>query len=519
MREARAVLQSQPTPTSETRLAAAVGLLEQAEADFEDENWAEALETLSEIRDLDPDYEPERVSELFFEVNYELGLQAIDPDTMLEALTYFEQALEENPDDTQAQIEQAKAALYVDGQAALDAGETEAALDAFNQLHREADDYLDVDSLLARTYERFGDELEADEEWCLAELQYLEASDLRPRDDLLQTKAEKSGDLCQESPRVQPTRATTSRPSSGTDPNTGSQAEAADEDEETATAGQNEAAASASAATSATGSIYYSLYNLSESEWQILSVPANGNGSSKVIVGEGTMPAVSPNGQLLAYRSEAREAEGFHIYDMTSGEDRRVTILRQDILPRWGGNNSWFIFVAQEPATNRWRIQQGFADGRGDPQILRDGRTPDLSPNNDLIAYQGTDAEGNNPGIYVVPFGGGNASRLTTHESDRAPDFSPNGNQIAYMSTQSGSWDIYIVDLDDSAPRRLTTDSSNEGLPTWSPDGSKIAYVSDRGGTWGIYTIDVSGGEPTRVTGWDGSQRENWLLSQIEWSR
>lgn len=526
LREARAVIDSQPTPTSETRLAAAAELLEQAEAEVDDENWVDALESLSEIRDLDPDFEPELISDLLFQANYELGRAAIDPDTMLEALTYFEQALAEAPDDAEAQVEQVKAALYVDGLTALDAGEADAAVDAFNQLYREDDSYLDVEALLIRSYERLGDELVAEEEWCLAEIQYIEASDLKPSDNLLQRKAEDSNEQCEASPAPRPARVATPQNSAASsssddddDPNGeaagGAAANNADPDE----AADETETSSSSAATPAGGTIYYSLYNTSETEWQILAIPADGSGSSKVVVTEGTMPAVSPNGQLLVYRAEAIEAEGFHVYDMTTGEDQRITDLRQDILPRWGGNNAWFIFVAQEPATSRWRIQQGFADGRGDSQILRDGRTPDLSPDDNLIAYQGTDAEGNNPGIYVVPFGGGNASRLTTHESDRAPDFSPNGNQIAYMSTQSGSWDIYVVNLDGGTPRRLTTTSSNDGLPVWSPDGSKIAYVSDNGGRWGIYVVGTGGGEPRQVTGWDGNQRENWLLSQIEWAR
>jgi serine/threonine-protein kinase len=193
--------------------------------------------------------------------------------------------------------------------------------------------------------------------------------------------------------------------------------------------------------------------------------------------------------------------------------------LRHHILPRWGGDNDRFLFVAREPGTNRWQVQLGFVDGKSDPLIIRDGRTPDWSPNNSLIAYQGADAEGNNPGIYIVPFGGGEATRLTNHESDRVPAFSPDGSQLAYMSTRNGNWDIYTVSTAGSVPRQITTASGNDGLPAWSPDGSQIAYVSDADGSWAIYVVNAAGGTPTKITEWDGSKHSDWLLAQIWWGR
>ena len=513
LREATSLAASQPTPTSETRLAAATDLLERAEALVDEEEWAEALETLSQVRDLNPEYELEQVSALLYQVNYELGLESIDPETILDALIYFEQALTEAPGDSDATSERTKISLYIDGSAALDQDDAEASVEAFQQLYHEDSNYLDVEALLVKAYEGYGDHLVTDEAWCLAQEQYGEAIALNPQDRLLQTKADDAGDRCSESP----TSSITPSPQSRQPASAGTASIGENED---ATATTSTPAASSDSTTTLTGgSIYYSLYNFNETEWQILASPANGNGSSRVVVTNGTMPAVSANGQLLVYRSEAIESEGFHVYDLTSGEDRRVTIRRQDILPRWGGGTISFIFSAQEPATNRWRVQQGFADGRSDPQILRDGRTPTLSPDNNLIAYQGTDAEGNNPGIYVVPFSGGPEARLTTHESDRAPAFSPNSSQIAYMSTQNGSWDIFTVNLEGGTPRRVTSTSSNDGLPSWSPDGTKLAYVSDQGGSWGIYVISVSGGEPTKVAPWDGNQREDWLLSQIWWAK
>jgi Tol biopolymer transport system component len=188
-------------------------------------------------------------------------------------------------------------------------------------------------------------------------------------------------------------------------------------------------------------------------------------------------------------------------------------------LPRWGGDNNQFIFVAQEGSTGRWLTHLGFADAKSDPIILRDGRTPDWSPDGKFIVYQGADPDGNNPGIYMVPFNGGEPTRLTNHESDRSPDFSPDGSQVAYMSTRNGNWDIYVVSAGGNAPRQITTSPGNDGLPVWSPDGRQLAYVSDADGSWAIYVVNSAGGSPGKITGWDGDKREDWLMAQIWWAR
>ncbi len=57
---------------------------------------------------------------------------------------------------------------------------------------------------------------------------------------------------------------------------------------------------------------------------------------------------------------------------------------------------------------------------------------------------------------------------------------SPDGRRIAF----SALGDLWVMDLPESAPRRITSAASGEFFPTWSPDGQWIAYVtwSDAGG-------------------------------------
>src|SRR4051794_13855936 len=80
--------------------------------------------------------------------------------------------------------------------------------------------------------------------------------------------------------------------------------------------------------------------------------------------------------------------------------------------------------------------------------------------------------------IYVMDVNGTNVRRLTTSPGiDTEPAFSPDGSKIAFASTRAGNLDIWVMNADGSNPQRLTTSAFHETEPAWSPDGTKIAYT------------------------------------------
>lgn len=535
LRDTQQLVESQPTATSETRSAAAAELLAQAEAEVDDENWADAVALLTDIRGLDAQYQAAEISDLIFEANYQLGLQYIQEKQIEDAQLAFEQALIERPDDPEATVANTKALLYLEG-LLVEPVDAEQAVEIFSQLYDDDKNYADVEQRYQEALEQYGDDLFEENEWCQAEVHYLEALELEPS-RLLETKIDNVSERCEEDALTQrdtpeaeadtdddaapaaalirPTATSASSSSAVATTEPDSTTDLAEPTEEATTEPTEEPAP---VADTSLGSVVYSKYNPAEKQWEIVSIPAAG-GPLNVLVTDGQMPSISPDGTLLLYRTDLPDSVGLHLYNLTTGEDNRITIYQEHISPKWGPGSTDYIFSAQEPGTGRWQIYQGFADGKGDPNILGDGRTPAWSPKGDLIAYQGTDPQGNNPGIYVRPFGGGDAVRVSTHESDRSPAFSPNGSQVAYMSTSNGKWDIFVVSASGGTPNQVTNSVANDGLPAWSPDGSQIAYVSDSGGGWGIHRVSAQGGSPTRITDWDGFRQEDWLMAQIWWSR
>jgi hypothetical protein len=74
------------------------------------------------------------------------------------------------------------------------------------------------------------------------------------------------------------------------------------------------------------------------------------------------------------------------------------------------------------------------------------------------------------------------------------------GPWLLFDSLRSGNRDIYAVQPDGSALKRLTTSTANERQPAVSPDGKTLAFASDATGTFQVYLMALPGGAPRQLT-------------------
>ena len=82
---------------------------------------------------------------------------------------------------------------------------------------------------------------------------------------------------------------------------------------------------------------------------------------------------------------------------------------------------------------------------------------------------------------------------------------SPDGRRVAFDRELDGETHIWIYDLADRTPSRLTFDGTRNIRPFWSPDGSDLGFVSDRDGPLAVYTRP-----------WDGSGEARLLRAPAE---
>jgi Tol biopolymer transport system component len=110
--------------------------------------------------------------------------------------------------------------------------------------------------------------------------------------------------------------------------------------------------------------------------------------------------------------------------------------------------------------------------------------------------------------IWLVPFDGGNAKRITPALLEaRQPSWSPDSRSIAFQGYDDGAWHIYVIPRDGGEAKAVTSGAFDDREPAWSHDGSRIAFSSDRvGGITTIWTVAPAGGEPRRL-----SVRDGWM--------
>lgn len=103
--------------------------------------------------------------------------------------------------------------------------------------------------------------------------------------------------------------------------------------------------------------------------------------------------------------------------------------------------------------------------------------------------------------IYLMTLNGDERALVAGPANEREPSCSPDGQSVVYASDASGSYQLYLLRFDGSAPVQLTDSAGMNFAPVFSPDGSSIAFVSTREqGIPTIWRIDASGGNPVQLT-------------------
>jgi len=85
------------------------------------------------------------------------------------------------------------------------------------------------------------------------------------------------------------------------------------------------------------------------------------------------------------------------------------------------------------------------------------------------------------------------------------PHFSPNMQSLIFLSYRNDEMNVWILDMNDGAQRKLGKFDGMNFAPRWSPDGKKIAFsLVDGRGASNIHEYDTASREMRRLTDTNG---------------
>jgi serine/threonine protein kinase/Tol biopolymer transport system component len=202
-----------------------------------------------------------------------------------------------------------------------------------------------------------------------------------------------------------------------------------------------------------------------------------------------TQPAYSPDGGMIAFRSE-RGGGGIFVMGATGESVRRLSEIGYN--PSWSPDGKEVV-VATEGITSPawrssvsqlWRIR--VEDGSRRLVTPGDAVQPSWSPHGQRIAYWGIPDGKAQRDLWTLPVAGGKSLQVTDDAYlNWSPVWSPDGRYLYYASDRGGSMNLWRIPIDEDsgkvrgAPEPVTTPSASSGLPSLAKSGRRILYAVD----------------------------------------
>ncbi len=210
-------------------------------------------------------------------------------------------------------------------------------------------------------------------------------------------------------------------------------------------------------------------------------------------------PALSPDGNLVAYASDEKGSADIWLVDARGGAPLRLTDdPAEDRSPAWFPDGSAIAFASNRGgAWGIWKVPR--LGGSATP-LVANAMDPAISPDGARIAFV-RDSPAGEPLVWVAPIASTDRAAPITRGGDgfwqkRHPAWSPDGSRIAYHDFN----DVWVVPAAGGEARALTTGSGGDGWPAWSRDGRSLYFSGLHDGTLALWRVPAAGGRLLRVT-------------------
>ena len=172
-------------------------------------------------------------------------------------------------------------------------------------------------------------------------------------------------------------------------------------------------------------------------------------------LGFGDFPVFSPDGKRLAFLREDKEGSKLYVMELETGSSRRVSqTLALRIEPAWSRDGTRIVFHRSDNAKN--------------------------------------------PGLTIVELASGHETPLAEGNYS-SPEWSPDGQWIAASGTGSDGRGLYIFDMNNLQPKRISETCSYEAAPIWASDSRSVQILVDERKRPALLTLSVNGVSSSRL--------------------
>jgi tRNA A-37 threonylcarbamoyl transferase component Bud32 len=276
-----------------------------------------------------------------------------------------------------------------------------------------------------------------------------------------------------------------------------------------------------------TGQIAFPRFNQTLGVYDVFVCQVDGSNCRRVAA-DSSQPDFLPDGDQLVVHSWDVDDRGFILQTLSGQRIWKITDDIEVARPSVDFEGKLYAYHSRQEADREPRLYRTYdAETRpirreGNPIL---GQSPSWLPDGRIL-YSG--CWQTMCGIIAMRNDGSNPRQIVAGSTETNPEASPDGRRITFMSQRDGNWEIYVVNIDGSNLRRLTTNSANDGLPTWSPDGRYIAFVSNRENGWAMWVMRSDGSQKRelfKIGPIDGRVRavaphesRGWVEERISWA-
>jgi len=212
----------------------------------------------------------------------------------------------------------------------------------------------------------------------------------------------------------------------------------------------------------------------------------------------------------MAFVKTDGQRRNVYVADWDGANAKALTQTTINLLPAFAANNQALAFTSYDSG-NPDIVLKKLDGSQTTPLVATRNMATGaaFSKNGRMMAW--AQSEGESTQLWLAKADGKEARKLTQtpYLLNTSPSFTPDGKNLVFVSNRAGGPQLYLMDLEKNAVRRLTFQGNYNQTPKVSPKGDWVAFTArDEKRRFDIFLTNLQTGEVRRVTQDQGDNEE-----------